>query len=282
MFAGVSKLRRQGLEHSSEVSEISDGLRTPEDTESITSDIFGVPEIMKEGEDSFSDTFNRSILNRMDENSLANRRDKQSISREVLDERPVRYTSARPVARRSVSRELFDLKYNSGKTSPFTLLSETGDPYTTSPVSHRLARYSREGSITRDTELSDYEYGAATSGYRSSSLRTGDCSRSTSLSRTAGSPRLDTASLLQPSRPLLSVTGRSTTHSEILRSSPLTVGRINEDGGSSGQAYGGSLRDRKRQDWRRISVPERGKDFNSLPRKYNRYTHTIKYSDIAK
>ena len=224
---------------------------------------------MKEGEDSFSDTFSRSLLNRMDENSF-DRRDKQIKPRDLLEERPVRYTSARPVARRSVSRELFDLKYNSGKTSPFPLVSDTGDPYITSPVSRRLSRYSREGSTTHESELSDYEYGGATSGYRSSSLRTGDGSRSTSLSRTAGSPWLESANKLQPSRPLLSASGRSTTQSEILRSSPLTVGRGYEDGGSSGQAYGGSLRDRKRQDWRRISVPERGKDFNSLPRKYSR------------
>ena len=31
-----------------------------------------------------------------------------------------------------------------------------------------------------------------------------------------------------------------------------------------------SLEDRGRSDWRRVSVPERGKDFKSLPRKYNR------------
>ena len=257
------------MEHSTEVSEISDGLRTPEDTESITSDIFGVPDIAREGEESFSDHFSRSILNRMEENSFSDGRDKQSRSKEPLEERPVRYTSARPVARRSVSRELFDLKYNSGKTSPFTLHSDTGDSYITSPISRRLARYSREGSTLHESELSDYEYGGATSGYKSSSLRTGDCSRSTSISRTAGNPRSDSANLL-PSRPLLSSSGRSTTHSEILRHSPVTVGRLADESTSAGQVYGGSLRDRKRQDWRRISVPERGKDFNSLPRKYNR------------
>ena len=34
---------------------------------------------------------------------------------------------------------------------------------------------------------------------------------------------------------------------------------------------GPRLGERGRSDWRRISVPERGKDFKSLPRKYNRY-----------
>ena len=33
---------------------------------------------------------------------------------------------------------------------------------------------------------------------------------------------------------------------------------------------GPRLGERGRSDWRRISVPERGKDFKSLPRKYNR------------
>jgi hypothetical protein len=209
----------------------------------------------------------------MDEQSFAEGRDRVSKSKERLEERPLRYTSARPVARRSVSRELFDLKYNSGKTSPFTLMSDSGDPHVTSPLSRRLARYSREGSSSRETELSDYDYGGATSGYRSSSsLRTGDGSRSTSVSRNAGGLGLrpDSSSVLQPSRPLLSSSGRSTTQSEILRGSPLTVGRTQADVVSAGEGYGGSLRERKRQDWRRISVPERGKDFNSLPRKYNR------------
>ena len=44
--------------------------------------------------------------------------------------------------------------------------------------------------------------------------------------------------------------------------------------GLSGSRYA-SLEDRGRSDWRRVSVPERGKDFKSLPRKYNRYEHKI-------
>jgi hypothetical protein len=45
-------------------------------------------------------------------------------------------------------------------------------------------------------------------------------------------------------------------------------------GPMGGAAMGGratpTLDERARSDWRRISVPERGKDFKSLPRKYNR------------
>jgi hypothetical protein len=229
-----------------------------------------VPDLIKEVEESFNDHINRSILNKMEENNFLDGRDKQNRSKELFDERSVRYTSARPVARRSVSRELFDLKYNSGKTSPFTLHSDTGDSFLTSPLSRRITRYSHEGSNARDIEPSDYDCGGVTSGYRSSSLRTGDSSRSTSQHRNTISTKSDITSLPLPSRPLLSSSGRSTTHSEILRCSPLTVGRFTDEGESTGQPYGGSLRDRKRQDWRRISVPERGKDFNSLPRKYNR------------
>ena len=54
-MAGVNKLRREGMQRSTDVSEISDGFKTPEDTESITSDIFGVPDFVREGEESFND-----------------------------------------------------------------------------------------------------------------------------------------------------------------------------------------------------------------------------------
>ena len=44
------------------------------------------------------------------------------------------------------------------------------------------------------------------------------------------------------------------------------------DRGSSGSGYSGStsLNDRGRSDWRRVSVPERGKDYSSLQSKYKR------------
>ena len=237
LLAGVSKLRREGKIHSNDVSEISDGLRTP-DSESATSDIFGVPDFIREGEESLSERLTRPTF----------------LSGGRREERAGRYTSARPVARRSVSRELFDLKYNTGKISPtpyYSALSET-EPLSSalSPGSRRVSRAGREGSSSRD----DPDFSSA-------------YTRSTSLSR-GPDPLSPTRNF--PSRPSLASSGRSTTQNEIMRTSqsPLTVMR--EDGGLSAP-LGAGLRDRKRDDWRRISVPERGKDFNSLPRKYTRY-----------
>ena len=250
LLAGINKLRRQGLEHSTEVSEMSDGFRTPEDTESITSDIFGVPDFVAEGEESFRDRLMKSAYLPSSERKLS----RHSMAKEPYEEAGSRYTSAKPVARRSVSRELFDLKYNTGKSSPYTLSDYTSQ--ITSPVSRRFSRHSREGSndldISADTGVS--------SGYRSNYSLGSD--RSRSISRGTGS-RPDQL----PSRPLLSSGGRSNTQNEILRSSPLTVGRLTDEEHSVGR---GHLKERNRQDWRRISVPERGKDFNSLPRKYTR------------
>ena len=159
LLAGVNKLRREGKIYSADVSEISDsGLRTPEDAESVSSDIFGVPEFAREGEELFG----------------------ARVTSGRASAGLPRYTAARPVARRSLSREL---------PEPDPLLSPT--------YSRRTAaqpRLSREGSAERGLTA---------------------------------------------------------------RTSPLTL-------------QSGSIRDRRRDDWRRISVPERGKDFNSLPRKYNR------------
>jgi len=240
LLAGVSRLRKEGKIHSNDVSEVSDGLRTP-DSESITSDIFGVPDLIREGEESLSERLTRPSF----------------LSGGRREDRTARYTSARPVARRSVSRELFDLKYNTGKISPtpyYSSLSET-EPLSSalSPVSRRVGRVGREGregSSSRD----DSDFGS--SAYN----------RSTSLSR-GPDPGPLSPSRNYPSRPSLASSGRSTTQNEILRNSPLTVMR--EDG-TVGTPLASGLRDRKRDDWRRISVPERGKDFNSLPRKYTR------------
>ena len=262
LLAGINKLRQQGWEHSAEVSEISDGFRTPEDTESITSDIFGVPDFVTEGEDSFRERFTKSpYLTRLEEQRSFDRKpSRRSTIRELSDDQPSRQTTSRPVSRRSISRELFDMKYNTGKSSPYTL-SDITSPIT-SPVSRRFSRFSREGSkdidISTDTGVS--------SGYRSAYNMGSERSRSISQHRGTGS-RPDSL----PSRPLLSSSGRSNTQKEILRSSPLTAGNLAEEDGALGRALGsGSLKDRNRQDWRRISVPERGQDFNSLPRKYTR------------
>jgi len=254
LLTGVNRLRREGKIHSNEVSEISDGFRTPDDSESVTSDIFGVPEFVKEGEESFNDRLARSAY-------MSNGR--KSANKDPYEDKSGRYTSARPVARRSVSRELFDLKYNTGKISPLSYHSALSETEThssaLSPPSRRISRVSREGSSSRDS--GDYSTDPPVGGY----------SRSISLSRGAGlgagADQL-TSVRYQPSRPPLSSSGRNGTQNEMLRSSPLTVLRYTEEDGSG---LGSNLRDRKRDDWRRISVPERGKDFNSLPRKYSRH-----------
>ena len=201
---------------------------------------------MREGEESLSERLTRPSY--LSSGRLSATKDPGYEERSASS----RYTSARPVARRSVSRELFDLKYNTGKISPtpyYSSLSET-EPLSSalSPVSRRVGRVGREGSSSRE-DTGDLALG---SGY----------SRSTSLSRGGQEPLSPVRNL--PSRPSLASSGRSTTQNEIMRHSPLTVMR--EDG-----PLGSGLRDRKRDDWRRISVPERGKDFNSLPRKYTRY-----------
>ena len=251
--SSVNKLRREGKIHSNDVSEVSDGFRTPD--ESIASEILDVPDFVKEGEDSLSDRLGRS--------SYLSSSGRRSANKEPYEDKSGRYTSARPVARRSVSRELFDLKYNTGKISPspyHSILSEQQDPLSSalSPPSRRISRISREGSSSRDT--ADSEAGLSSAG---------GYSRSISLSRGPGglgSDPLSPNQRYQPSRPTLSSAGRSGTQNEIMRNSPLTVMRHGDEDGY----LGGNLRDRKRDDWRRISVPERGKDFNSLPRKYTR------------
>ena len=111
------------MHRSTDASEISDGFKTPEDSESITSDIFGVPDFVREGEESFNNRLQRAgNLSRVDENSSVTtsaRPARRSTTNELFEERPsTRYTAAKPVARRSVSRELFDLKYGSGRVSP--------------------------------------------------------------------------------------------------------------------------------------------------------------------
>jgi hypothetical protein len=47
---------------------------------------------------------------------------------------------------------------------------------------------------------------------------------------------------------------------------------VGDRGSTSGSGYSGSssLNDRGRSDWRRVSVPERGKDYTSLQSKYKR------------
>ena len=256
LMVGIKKLKKQGLEHSVEVSEISDGLRTPE---SVSSDIFGVPEFVVEGEDSFRERFGRSPYQPgVDDSSrpLEKKLVRQTVSRELFNDPSARYKSTRPLAHRSLSRELFDLRYNTGQNT-------SCKTQTIIPESRHTSRYSRLENSFNNLDFS--EDGEVSSGYKST-YTGGDRSRSISRGLTSRPELLLT-------RTPLSEHGRSYVQNEILRSSPLTVGRMSEDEGDLGRSFG--LRERNRQDWRRISVPERGQDYNSLPRKYKRYTKIV-------
>ena len=211
-----------------------------------------------------------NYLSRLDEDSaLSSRAARRSISRELFNNpmeatRPV--TSARPVTRRSVSREL--------------QLDGLLSPPPTSSSGRRSAtdftRSSRERSLGRDLEATD---NTSSYGRRSESLTRGGGMAGTSSTR-----------------PSLASQGRSLTQNEFgpggrlsSQLSPLYSGSSGYGGddeggylsttkrygpgGLSGSRYA-SLEDRGRSDWRRVSVPERGKDFKSLPRKYNRYTNS--------
>lgn len=149
--------------------------------------------------------------------------------------------SNRHVTRRSISRELHDYTSPSWATS--------------SPVD--FTRSSRERSLGRDLDpIADVERRIANR--RSESL----------------------------SRPSLASQGRSLTQNELGSSGSTTGARrlssglrspitITDDDmlsriSNSSKLSSTALDDRNRADWRRVSVPERGKDFKSLSKKYNR------------
>ncbi len=143
---------------------------------------------------------------------------------------------SRHVTRRSVSRELHDYSPSS---------------YINNPID--FSRSSRERSLGRDLEpIMDVE--RRLSNRRSESL----------------------------SRPTLASQGRSLTQSELGSSSlmsrrlssglrsPVNLPGDDDYSSTSSATRSKLLEDRTRGDWRRVSVPERGKDFKSLSKKYNR------------
>jgi hypothetical protein len=302
-------LKKEATERTSrDTSEISEGA---DDTESITSEIFGAPEAALTASTEERRRKRSMMLGRLDEDSelgaglvdssrsgiksrpLARR----SISRELLD--MDRESSSRPVARRSISRELFDVQFVPPATA-------SGGRRREELEALRTSMHQRERSLSRELEalssidpLSPFSY------------KPGGSSRSVSLSRQSSLPLGPSTSSAYssqpplPSRPLLSTQGRSFTQNDFFNrgsrytpsSSTSTLrSHENEDlfggamlgGGrysaasafaaapsaaSNGSLLGNSrprLDERGRSDWRRISVPERGKDFKSLPRKYNR------------
>lgn len=311
------------MERSADISEMSDGYLSPEEnTESINSEIFGAPESF--GEDPRSERHRkRSLLTRLDEHSelgpsapLINSGSssrarpvaRRSLSRELYDNCD-RSSSSRPVARRSVSRELFDVQFtpSSGRGASMSKADEFD--------ALRASMRARERSMSREFDAFNDAF-SPTSGLTSSLLSAPKMNRSLSLNRPhvtsgvgqnwdltptgrdfAGSPLTISSSNSSnnPSRPPLSSQGRSITQNDFLgpRSSgggaaglgtsgtrnlrskgddDIFLGSSGRFGSGSRQQYNNSssLEDRGRSDWRRISVPERGKDFKSLPRKYNR------------
>lgn len=271
----INKLRREAAERG-----IIDGSTlSPEvydDAESVHSDIIG-------GDDDHSTASERmrkrsSYLTRLDEDSALqgsggirsqpSHVTRRSISRELYND-PIsptsltpssRVSSSRPVTRRSVSRELLlGVEPTVGRATPTSALLNTS-----SARRSITDRSSRERSIGRDLE------------YEPTSSRLSS-RRAESLTRGGG-----VSGYASPSRPTLASHGRSLTQNEFGRR---TAGVSTKGSRSSGEDYGadddyskrsygssrfGSLEDRGRSDWRRVSVPERGKDFKSLPRKYNR------------
>ena len=213
-----------------------------------------------------------TLLGRLDEDSALNSRAaRRSISRELFSNvpgdvaaRPL--TSARPVTRRSVSREL-----------QLDLLAPPPPSTSGRRSATDFSRSSRERSLGRDLEAAAGAGDSSSFGSR----------RSESLTRGGGMA----GGGMTSTRPSLASQGRSLTQNEFgpggrlsSQLSPLYSSGYGGDdegsylnttkrygpGGISGSRYA-SLEDRGRSDWRRVSVPERGKDFKSLPRKYNRY-----------
>ena len=324
--ASINKLKREAAERSGEASEISDGYMTPaEDTESLNSDsIFSMAQVwcdtkwkLLRAYCMFSDLLRqdsfgagateeerlrkRGLLMRLDENSevgpfrhhhphhhqhmldlraaptttKARPVMRRSISRELFEVDQHRQSQARPVARRSISRELFsDANFipggGEGGGRLVTSMQADFDQLRNSLRQHRERSLGRE-----DPFMADFmgggggPVGAASSASRSMSLSR----QNNNGGRMNGSMGLTGVPPTGPPRApsALSSQGRSITQSDFSRSRfPGLRSQGDEDLSAARFGRLASLDERGRADWRRISVPERGKDFKSLPRKYNR------------
>ena len=261
----INRLRREAAERANDLaSEMSDGFVSPIDPEFYASS--GGDEPVFSADRPRKRSQNLSRVEEYQRPSLTQR----SLSRESyesmdptdritagssgsgLTSSGSRSNPNRHVTRRSISRELYDFNPTWAPSSSTTL---------------DFGRSSRERSLGRDPinfdSLNDLE--KRINNRRSESL----------------------------SRPSLASQGRSLTQSELgsgsrryssgLRS-PITVQEhesgsglpeLRNSGSGSGSSYGqprysSTLDDKSRTDWRRVSVPERGKDFKSLSKKYNR------------
>jgi hypothetical protein len=280
----INKLRREAAERSNEMmADMLDGA----DTESID-DV--TERVLRK---------RSGYLSRLDEDSAMNdallspsrHLTRRSISRELFgggvpvgagDDRSSAVMSptssmsgSKPVTRRSISRELFEYSPSTGGR-----ITPTYGLVGTSPARRTMVDYSRnsrERSLGRD---SDYTPTADRSSLdrNRSTLGSGTSRRSESLTRGGAGSTSSYTSSLPTSRPSLSTQGRSLTQNEFVRTSPrssvsgrLSAG-IDEDSKIRISSGSPSLNDRGRTDWRRVSVPERGKDYTSLQSKYKRYS----------
>ena len=230
----ISRLRREAAERAHDLEELTNGYTSPIDPEFYNTNDTPSERIRK-----------KSYLGRLEEDA------------DQYASRPLSYRSSgdsdgrqKHVTRRSISRELHD--YN---PSPSWA--------TSSPVD--FSRSSRERSLGRDLDpILDVERRIANR-------------RSESLSR----PSLASQGRSLTQNELVGSSGVSSTGTSGLRSglrsslrSPITI-QDNDDilsriSNSSKLSGSSALDDRNRADWRRVSVPERGKDFKSLSKKYNR------------
>ena len=281
----INKLRREAAERSNEMmADMLDGA----DTESID-DV--TERVLRK---------RSGYLSRLDEDSAMNdallspsrHLTRRSISRELFgggapsgagDDRSSTVMSptssisgSKPVTRRSISRELFEYSPSGRITPTYGLVG-------TSPARRTMVDYSRssrERSLGRDNDYTTTADRSSLDRNRSSlgsSIGSGASRRSESLTRGGAGATSSYTSPLPTSRPSLSTQGRSLTQNEFVRTSPRSSvsGRLSAgiDEDSKIRISNGStgLNDRGRTDWRRVSVPERGKDYTSLQSKYKRY-----------
>ena len=305
----INRLYREAAERTNAIraaDTFSDGY---DDTESVGSP--EVDELSTTSERDWEKMRKRSYLRRLDEdNAMANLGRpvaRRSISRELFNDATndptttmtntvARMTSARPVTKRSISRELQSPEASSnatyvGRATP-TSAFLTSPRRNVSDYPASFGRTSRERSLGRD----DYDSSKITSTSRPYHGGTGRRSESLTRGTTVVSP----SPLAAPSRASLASQGRSLTQNEFGRNTPkidtvrslagYSSGNMGDDefslmrpgsytpsnlssvsSSKPSSRFSTNLEDRTRTDWRRTSVPERGKDFKSLPRKYNRY-----------
>ena len=292
----INRLRREAAERANDLaSEMSDGFVSPIDPEFFSADDSSVGGGLAGIQRKRSQN-----LSRVDEFSNPTGRpptlSQRSLSREsyggdtadgsdILDKSSWRNpgSTSRHVTRRSISRELYD--YN-----------PTWAPSQASPISPGSSRISENnGGGGGSTALADFSRSSRerSLGRESTTINFEPSSALNDLEKRISNRRSESLS-----RPSLASQGRSLTQSELGSSSsrryssglrsPLTVqteddssgglykSRMNPDSSSSLLSYSvqpsryATLDDKSRSDWRRVSVPERGKDFKSLSKKYNR------------